>query len=112
MKRINHLLPLKIRYGFAALGALIIIGKVVTYQEIFDHHLLSSLFQAYYLLSLGVLFLLVGLLASEQALENVFGDDKHRRAISGDSSPGMGVKKNSIFGEHGNTHSDGGGGGD
>ena len=110
MRRINHLLPLKIRYGFSAIGALIIIGKIMTHRLIIEHDVLSSLFHSYYLLSLGVLFLLIGLFTSEQALDRIFGDDKTPRVAPGDPSPGMGVKKDSILGEATHTHGDGGSG--
>ena len=111
MRLIKHLLPVRVRYGLATLGVLLIAGEVAAARQILTTPLFTTIFQSYYLLALGIILLLIGLFASEQALDTLFGDEKHKRNISSNPNPGMGEKKNSVFGENTDTFGNGGGGG-
>jgi len=111
MKRINHLLPPKIRYGLTAIGATLITGKALTSSSLVSNDLFVTLFHSYYLLISGIVLFLIGLLASEEALDSVFGDDQSKNKLSDTLSPGLAEKKNSIFGESSGGFGDGGGDG-
>ena len=99
MRRINHFLPVKVRLGLAVVGLLLIIGEAATARLMITEPFFTLIFQSYYLLVIGIILLSIGLLASEQALDRLFGGGKYQHGGSANPTPGMGEKKNSIFGE-------------